>query len=305
MKIASLNPALSDLVLHFGGGELLRIVTNQCEYPAELTPPERVTAQVEVLDVENVSGVVKALLPLRDKLREHGVDTILLMLSTSKGDMESGLVALNQSLSTEIGSPIRVVGYDCRTLELILNSIERVAGTLGQKARGVAMSHNVKAQGMNWGDNFYERTKGKRISVIVSDQPYRLGGLWFPDVVKLASAHSQLETAGVEHRVVRWEEIVAYRPDVIIFAPQGRSLQESMSCFKVLEKLPNWDEIPAVKRGEVVFLAGDRSFFYPNQRLIDGMSYIFSAIAGFDSGYITERDSFRRLRWLELQRHKL
>ena len=82
------------------------------------------------------------------------------------------------------------------------------------------------------------------------------------------------------------------------------TVADSCKLFREFEKRPGWDNIPAVKRGEVFFSEGISNFYRPSMRLIESMSILVSAIAGFDSGYITPRDSFHKLRWLELQRHQ-
>jgi iron complex transport system substrate-binding protein len=109
---------------------------------------------------------------------------------------------------------------------------------------------------------------------------------------------------GQAGREVTWDEIVAFKPDVIIVAPRGFDVNASARLFKRFEKLPGWEDVSAVKRGEVVFAPGLGLFDRPGPRIRDAMAILISAIAGLDSGYITPRDSFYRLRWIELQRHR-
>jgi len=212
---------------------------------------------------------------------------------------------LTSRLSALLGRPLRVSAFAPHTLTLIYRMFEQLTEDCGVGAKGRTLVQRVTAQGMDWGDNFYERTKNKRVTMLSSVMPLRLAGMWFPDLIHLASALAQENVAGVPHREVTWEEILAFKPDVIIVAPEGYSLKETMQTFKILEKQPAWESIPAVKRGEVIFLEGKAALYNPTQRLTDALAYIFSAIAGFEAGYITPRESFYRLRWIELQRHRL
>ncbi len=100
-------------------------------------------------------------------------------------------------------------------------------------------------------------------------------------------------------------KIIAFHPDVIIVAPRGMELKASLASFKELSKLKGWEELPAVVRGEVIFTDGIKHFYNPTDGLVDSMAVLLSGIAGFESGYIAERDTFYRLRWLELHRHRL
>jgi len=104
---------------------------------------------------------------------------------------------------------------------------------------------------------------------------------------------------------VQWKDIIAFKPDVIIVAPRDCSLLESARSFEYLESLPHWDDVPAGKRGEVFFTDGLWHFYRPGPRMMESMGTLISTMGGVDSGYITERDSFYRLRWVELQRHRL
>jgi iron complex transport system substrate-binding protein len=90
---------------------------------------------------------------------------------------------------------------------------------------------------------------------------------------------------------------------VIVVAPVGFNLSESVKTFSKVVTLPEWESLPAVKRGEVIFAAGD-ALYRPGPRLVKGAAVLISAIAGLDSGYITERDEYFKLRYLELHRHR-
>ena len=156
---------------------------------------------------------------------------------------------------------------------------------------------------MDWSDSFYPRMKNKRVTVLSSVAPLRLAGKWVPDLVKSASGTSQHFVAGDGEKETSWSEIAAFRPDVIIVAPDGYSLEESVKTLKYLERAKEWEGLPAVKRGEVVFCDG-LGLYRPGPKLLSGAAVLISAIAGLESGYITKRDEFFRLRWVELHRHR-
>jgi len=181
---------------------------------------------------------------------------------------------------------------------------ERVGAEVGLGTAGCDLARRIRAQFMDWADNFYERTKNKRVTFLESVEPLRLGGLWIPDMSRFASAVSQEPPRGEIGRTVTWDEIVRFNPDVLIIAPEGCALNDSAKLFKRFEALAGWEAVSAVKRGEVIFAAGDGQFDRPGPRLREAMGVLVSAIAGLESGYITPRDVFYRLRWVELHRHR-
>ncbi len=202
------------------------------------------------------------------------------------------------------GAPFQAFNHAPIRLDEIYEMFEAVGRQLKVPEKGHALSGRVKAQTMDWCASFYDRIKNKRVTFIASIEPLMLGGRWIPDMIRAASGHPQGQLAQSEDQLVRWEEVVEFNPDVMIVAPKNLTFPETLKSFKALEKLPHWDEIYAVKRGDVFFTDGGTYFNTPTQKLIESMGILISAMAGFESGYITPRDSMFKLRFLELHRHK-
>jgi len=212
---------------------------------------------------------------------------------------------LNEEINELCNSTVKIHLFSPRSLDDIYKMYQTIGKVLGVPAKGRELSSRVKAQLLDWCDSFYTRMRNKKVTFISAINPFHLGGYWIPDLIRAAGARSQFATSGHLPKKVTWEDIVKYEPDVIVVSPSGMALSESLRFFKHLETLPQWESIPAVKRSEVVFTDGDRHFHRPGLEILSSMSILVSAIAGLDSGYISERDSFQRLRWLELQRHRI
>ncbi len=213
-------------------------------------------------------------------------------------------VRFKSDLFGDESAPFLVFNHAPIRLEEIFEMFDDIGRELKVIEKGRALSQRVKAQIMDWCASFYDRIKNKRVTFLSSVQPLMLGGRWVPDMIRAASGHSQGQLAQGDDVPVKWQEIVDFNPDVIVIAPKNLSFQETLKTFKDLEKLPRWDEIYAVKRGDVFFTDGTVYFNSPTQKLIESMGILISAMAGFESGYITARDSMYKLRYLELHRHK-
>jgi iron complex transport system substrate-binding protein len=179
-----------------------------------------------------------------------------------------------------------------------------VGKALGCPEKGREVAQRMRAQFMDWGDNFYDRMKNKRVTVLSGVTPLMLAGRWIPDLIDLASCISQQPNPGSPDSEITWQQVIQFRPDVLLVAPRKLSQDEALGTFKILERLPDFELVPAVKRGEVFFFPGEQLLYRPGPKLLEGMAILISAIAGIDSGYITPRDSFQRLRFLEMQRHR-
>lgn len=207
-------------------------------------------------------------------------------------------------LAERFALSVRVVSVNPTSLESVYDSFEAVGQAVGRAREGRELANRVKAQLLDWADNFYARMKGKRVSVLSSVAPLHHAGHWIPDLVRLASAQPQYPDARVAFHASTWREMLDFRPDVIVVALQGRSVTECVQCLPVLEGIAEWGSLPAVKRGEVVFCDGT-SLYSAGPQLVRGIAVLFSAIAGLESGYITKRDEFFKLRFVELHRHRL
>ena len=307
MLIASLDPFITQLVVSLGLKESLAAISCDCGQPLAGRELPRVTQQ------GSVGGGVFERMALKPvdcgQLRTSGADMVLTTLPPELApDTPEARAAMEAEyglkLSEVLGRTVKTRIYTPHRLDDVFEAIERMGSDLGVGAKGRELSQRARSQMLDWCDNFYDRGRSKRVTFISGIEPFKLGGLWIPDMIGMISAVSQEREAGKAGREVSYEEIKAFRPDVIIIAPQGLSLDKSARLFSFFDDLPGWEDIPAVKRGEVFFADGVENFYTPSLKLIDSMGILVSAMAGIDSGYITRRDSYYRLRWIELQRHR-
>jgi len=211
-----------------------------------------------------------------------------------------------RSLAERIALPETLVRiFQLSTFDSLLSMFADIAVYLGQGQRGRELAQRAKAQLMDLCNNFYPRMKNRKIAVLSSVQPMKLAGLWIPDLVKQAAAIPMHPYSGYPDRAITWDELCEFNPDVIVVAPRGVSVEESRKLFLEMEKLPRWNEVRAVMRGDVYFCEGQSQFYYPTPAIIPSICTLISTIASLESGYITPRDSFFKLRWLEVQRHRL
>ncbi|NLF25694.1 MAG: hypothetical protein GX589_08585 [Deltaproteobacteria bacterium] len=307
MRLAALEPYLVGLVDSFGLTENLVAVCGGC--PAftkgKVTKARvsgralSVTARAYSLEASICSQILNP-----TELQAADPEVIITQVPADKELVPLVLDNLREDLAALLGHEVSVFSYNPCTLDGVFEVYQRLARDLGVPDKGLELAHRQKAQFMVWGDNFYERIKGKRLSVLSSVEPLKLAGLWVPDLIRLAGALSQAPADGQPGPEVEWVDVLKYRPDVILVAPEGMDLKDAARLFRYFEKLPGWDDIPAVKRGEVYFASGATHFYRPGPELTQSMAVLMSVLAGFESGYITPRDSFYKLRWLEVQRHR-
>jgi iron complex transport system substrate-binding protein len=67
-----------------------------------------------------------------------------------------------------------------------------------------------------------------RVLVLEWSDPAFLGGHWVPEMVEIAGGTHVLSGAGEASRRATWEEIVASKPEIVILAPCGYDLQQTI-----------------------------------------------------------------------------
>ena len=303
MRVVSLEPFLTEAMIDLGLGENLVAISHRCAPKDEaLQALPRVTLSKQNSRAGRLSEVSKFEIDYK-KIRELAPDLVIGSILEREDD-EQQILEIREALRSLLAESTKFRSYVPKNFEQVLEFYARMGKDVGAEAQGLSMAGKMKAQAMDWCDNFYERMKNKRVTFLSSIEPLSLAGYWIPDMIHLCSAVSQQRMGGKPDQRVEWREVLNFRPDVIVVAPRGTDLQSSALSFKKLQKLPDWEDVIAVKRGDVYFADGDQHFYQPTAILRESMGILVSAVASLESGYITARDSFFKLRWIELHRHK-
>lgn len=305
MRIVCLQPYLTDIVVALGAGASIGGVTHLCDISAVgksvpiVTGPARssgATAEVEQLLVALTSLPVDL-----ESLKAAQPDIIVTTCLAE--NPQSFSRAAEVALRSILGRKVTVHSISFSNLKDVYEGCGVVGSAIGRVREGQELAHRIKAQLMDWGNNFYDRMKGKKVAVFSALTPLTIGGYWIPDLVRVFSGKPLFDESGEPNHPTSWKDVLAFAPDVIVIAPQGASVEQSVKTFRDLSQVPEWEDLPAVKRGAVVFADGV-NLFRPGPRLIQGAAVLLSAMAELDSGYITKRDEFYRLRFVELHRHR-
>ena len=299
MRIVSLTPFLTEIAALLGVEESVVGISHLCDHPRSLLDRPRVTVpsaggntvKIEQLDGESFVDI--------DALRALSPDVVI--AGCPETEKNGGLAELRERLGLE---STRILTFLPITLQDVYAAYDWLGEVLGKGAKGRELAARHQAQFSDWGRNFYDRTRGRKATFVSGVSPYKLGGYWIPDLIATMSATSQCPSGEMRHPETSWKAIQEYNPDVILFAPKGYTVEQSARILFELEKMPDNEKIGAFKRGQVYFCDGLSYFYRPGPRLIDSMGILVSAIGGMDSGYISPRDAFYRMRWIEMNRHK-
>jgi iron complex transport system substrate-binding protein len=104
--------------------------------------------------------------------------------------------------------------------------------------------------------------------------PLFVAGHWMPEMVEIAGGESGLIRKGEPSAHVEWQSVLEFAPEVIVLMPCGFDLKRTIEEAAALQKPDGWNDLPAVKEGNVYAVDGNAYFSRPGPRLIDGLELL-------------------------------
>jgi len=105
-------------------------------------------------------------------------------------------------------------------------------------------------------------------------EPPFSGGHWVPDLVMRAGGTPVLCAPGEHSAALRWSDITASAPEVIVFMPCGYDLQAAVQEAHALRHVVELTETPAWRTGQVWVVDATSYFSRPGPRLVDGLEIL-------------------------------
>jgi iron complex transport system substrate-binding protein len=99
-------------------------------------------------------------------------------------------------------------------------------------------------------------------------------GHWTPELVRLAGGAPVLSPEGEDSLRVPWEALRAADPEVLVIACCGHTVERTKRDIPVLEALPGWQQLRAVRDRRVYLADGSAYFSRPGPRVIDTLEIL-------------------------------
>jgi iron complex transport system substrate-binding protein len=138
----------------------------------------------------------------------------------------------------------------------------------------------------------------KAPSVIILEwtDPIFPTGNWGPQLVEVANGKLLLGDKGEHSHAISWERVRQANPDYLIIAPCGYNLSRSVREIPILEALPGWFQLSAVKNDRVFFADGNKFFNRSGPTIAETAEIIAEILHGFRFGKTWEARAWQRYR---------
>jgi iron complex transport system substrate-binding protein len=285
MRIVSLLPSATEIVCALGLGEDLVGVTHECDHPRFVVGLPKVTQTLIPHDASSsdIDALVRERLKTQRALYTLDLPTLErlapdLIVTQSLCDVCAVAEAEVTAAACSLPNRPRVINLEPMSLEDVLETLRAVARAVGVAGQGETVISELQRR-IDAVTVRSEQVADRPRVVLLEwlDPPFSCGH-WSPELVRLAGGDEVIGQAGQPSRTLTWEEVVAARPEVLVVACCGFSLERTLADLPGLMVRPGWTDIPAVRAGRVYFTDGNAYFSRPGPRLVDSLEILAHAL---------------------------
>ena len=300
MRVVSLLPSATELCYALGVEPVG--VSHECDYPPPARDQQtvirsRVDADAssqeinEQVDTAVESGGVYEL----DRERLAAVDPDIVL---SQGICEVCAVddsRVRQAVA-DLGLDADIVTTDPHSLGDVFDDIDRLGAVLDREERAETVRTELRTRV----ERVERATPASGPSVAVLDwlDPVMVAGHWIPGMVERAGGRYGLADAGERSRPREWAQVRAHDPEVLVAAPCGFGLDQTVASVGDLTGREGWADLTAVQNDRVYLVDGHSYVNRPGPRLVETLE-LFAGIVHPDAAVGPDpgerRDAVRRL----------
>ncbi len=282
-RIISLIASSTEIIHVLGMGDSMVGRSHECDFPASVKKlPVCTSAKFKVDGTSyEIDQRVKAI--LQESLSVYRVDAELLdslkpthIITQAQCEVCAvSLKDVEEAACKIISTQPQIVSLQPDSLEDIWQDVRRVGSALDVSQRAddwiTSAKQRMKQIESDAKQHLKETKKSApRVAVVEWIEPLMAAGNWMPELVELAAGENLFGEAGKHSPWMKFEDLVAKDPDVIIVTPCGfdnaRTLQEMH-----LLKQPGYEKLKAVRNNRVYVADGNQYFNRPGPRVVESL----------------------------------
>ena len=302
-RIVTLLPSATEIVCALGFEDQLVGRSHECDFPRAVV---RVPALTEAkFNAEGTSAEIDQRVKkiVADALSVYRVDAARLRelkpdLIVTQSQCEVCAVSereVEAAVAEWLGARPRIVSLAPYGLDDIFTDMQRVADALDARARGTELVERLRARLAKIAERARGAAKRPGVATIEWIDPLMAAGNWMPALIEMAGGVNLFGVAGEHSPWMKFDELAASDPDVILIAPCGFSMERAAQDLPVLTNRAEWGRLKAVRGGQVFVADGNQYFNRPGPRIAESLEILAEIMHPelFDFGH--EGAGWRRL----------
>ncbi|MGB1896538.1 MAG: cobalamin-binding protein [Parvibaculales bacterium] len=282
MKIVSLLPSATEIVAALGLAENLVGRSHECDWPAGLDHLPVLT-QPKMNPLENAATIDRDVRALVEdgtsvyKLDADAIRAIAPDFVITQSQCELCAVSLGEvetALQDWVGATRpKLVSLEPMSLADLADDIAKTGAALDVEQRADRLNGDM-AEGFAALRATTETLPRKKVFFMEWTTPLMGAGNWMPETIAAAGGEVVLGQEGAHSPTVTLAEIAAADPDVILVGPCGFSIDRARQEMAVLQDNKDWQELRAVRAGDVYLVNGNHFFNRPGPRLLQSAEIV-------------------------------
>jgi iron complex transport system substrate-binding protein len=285
-RIVTLLPSATEIVCALGFESELVGRSHECDFPFSV---KRLTALTEPkFNPEGSSAEIDARVKtiVREALSVYRVDAAKLRelrpdVIVTQSQCE--VCAVNQAevdaaVAEWIGARPKVVSLAPYSLADVFGDMQRVAIALEAPERGDKLVHDLQMRCAEIREVASKLHNQPRVACIEWIEPMMAAGNWMPQLVEMAGGKNLFGKAGEHSPWMKFEELAAADPEVIMISPCGFGIPRASEELHLLQKQSGWKQLRAVRDGRVFIADGNQYFNRPGPRIVESLEILAELI---------------------------
>lgn len=279
MRVISLLASGTEIVCALGAGDALVARSHECDNPRWVRDLPAVTRPA--FDVNVSSGQIDA--EVRRRLREslplYQIDLELIRrlqpdLLITQAHCEVCAVTSGDVARAGCDAPAKqVLALSAGSVHGIYDGILTVAQAMGLRSAGLKLIADMQCRIDAVSNAVRNKPTPTAVMLEWIDPIFSMGN-WGPELVEAANGRALLGDKGQHSQATSWERVHDADPDFLIIAPCGFNLDRTLRELPLLESLPGWTELRAVRNGQVALADGNLYFNRSGTTIVETVEII-------------------------------
>jgi iron complex transport system substrate-binding protein len=288
MRIVSLLASGTEIVVGLGAGDLLVGRSHECDNPPWVTglpactqPAFDIAMSSRQIDTE-VRRRLKAGEPL------YHVDTKLI------NSLEPDLLIAQEHCEVCAVTPVDVARAGCvvagqvmalgaGNVQGIHDGIFSIGRALGREQEAANLVGAMKSRISAVNGAVKHRRAPTVVALEWTDPVFAMGN-WGPELVEAANGRLLLGEKGGYSSAIDWQQVRDADPEWLIIAPCGFDLERTTREAPMLDTLPGWLDLKAVRNGQAILADGNRYFNRSGTTIVETVEILAEILHGFPAG---------------------
>jgi iron complex transport system substrate-binding protein len=302
-RIVSFLPAGTEMVCALGLADRLVGVSHECDFPAAAKTKPVVVRQALALEKMSLGEIDRVVTErMRSGESLYQVDETLLRELKPDLIVTQNLCQVCAPSGNDLTVALKALDPKPEILWMTPKSIAEIHQNLRDLGRVVGRSAEAEAiiaSGRERLDWMSQRTRNilrrPRVFCMEWADPVYCAGHWVPEMMEIAGGIDALSRRGTDSVRIEWSEVIKWAPEILILMPCGFRMEQALEQVSILERLPGWNDLPAVRSGRVFAVDANSYFARPGPRVVDGTELLGHLIHPDRFAWNGPADAFRKV----------